>query len=920
MLRITLHQFRCWDNITIEAPIGQITLICGASGAGKSTILHGITYCLYGNVRLITPNNTEHANTQVIIEFPYVLDNVAGIMRLDRQRGKNRFIVTHTSSVVRTYEDKVGQALVDELFGKYDIWLASCYIGQACRNSFLTAPNAGKMEFLNSIAFHEENPAEYIERLDRIITSTDGDYKTKSALYDQVNSTFTKNNEQLTALIASTDMTRYLTPEQITYVHNTIATKRQELLTLQAQKTKNDNEGAVLRNLQQQLSTVINTLSTLTITEPDPALIATCTQFDIKDLQDNEVIEQKLQQLFEIIQLLQRRDDLEADIRKYNNNGSSANYTMADYSDALGKETIYRDNQRLAQTLGATYDANAISNLIGRHRALLAAQERIRIETLYEAANKKLTILTAQLAATNPTPITLPHIVQQTIPPPDLTIYVTSTQGQQLTELSAKLGAVQVQIQHLEKGRDVLQCPSCKAHLRHPHTGLVLADNAPLNVTELQAATAELQTIRSQMTQLHQTIARLITEENAARNNYERAVLSEQKRIDNLREQTRHLQLEQQRRASLTADYERQSTEIRAQLVQYSQELNKYPEIQGAQLEKRLLTPAEIERLHGIIAQLTNMIFVELPTISSAIIRTVLEQQEIAQRRIVATEALQQHMARILPLYQTERVATLQGLVRNIREYQQRTRTVVEERSRLIKLQKSLQQQINSREGIVDVTDNITNIMTELEGWQYALSLATKANDVLSRRDILVKDQQEIIKQHGVLTAIAGELADFYNLRQIAIETECKVLQEIVDSINICIESVCSTLFDDISINLSLFKTMKTTGNVKPVVNFNIAYKGGSFDNVNQMSGGEGDRASLALTLALNRLSSCPILMLDESLGALNMSMKEAAIRTIRENTTNTVLLIMHDGVEGHFDNVVNVDELRQNSSDNTTT
>ena len=39
--------------------------------------------------------------------------------------------------------------------------------------------------------------------------------------------------------------------------------------------------------------------------------------------------------------------------------------------------------------------------------------------------------------------------------------------------------------------------------------------------------------------------------------------------------------------------------------------------------------------------------------------------------------------------------------------------------------------------------------------------------------------------------------------------------------------------------------------------------------------------------------------------------MKESAIRTIRENTTNTVLLIMHDGVEGHFDNVINVDELR---------
>ncbi len=55
------------------------------------------------------------------------------------------------------------------------------------------------------------------------------------------------------------------------------------------------------------------------------------------------------------------------------------------------------------------------------------------------------------------------------------------------------------------------------------------------------------------------------------------------------------------------------------------------------------------------------------------------------------------------------------------------------------------------------------------------------------------------------------------------------------------------------------------------------------------MSGGEGDRASLALTLALNRLSSCPLLMLDESIASLDLNMKEAAIRTIRENTNNTV-------------------------------
>ena len=144
-------------------------------------------------------------------------------------------------------------------------------------------------------------------------------------------------------------------------------------------------------------------------------------------------------------------------------------------------------------------------------------------------------------------------------------------------------------------------------------------------------------------------------------------------------------------------------------------------------------------------------------------------------------------------------------------------------------------------------------------------------------------------------------------------ETECRILQQVVDSINASIESVCSTLFDrDINITLNLFKTLKTTKNVKPVANFSISYQGGVFDNINQMSGGEGDRASLALTLALSRLSSCPILMLDESLASLDINMKEAAIRTIRENTNNTVLVIMHDGVEGIFDHIIDCSEFRE--------
>ena len=53
MLHITLKEFRCWKNLTIDIPLGEVTLIKGASGCGKSTILQAIVWCLYGKIQLV---------------------------------------------------------------------------------------------------------------------------------------------------------------------------------------------------------------------------------------------------------------------------------------------------------------------------------------------------------------------------------------------------------------------------------------------------------------------------------------------------------------------------------------------------------------------------------------------------------------------------------------------------------------------------------------------------------------------------------------------------------------------------------------------------------------------------------------------------------------------------------------------------
>ena len=48
-MRITLKNFRCYINETFDFGEGGIVLLSGPSGQGKSSILCGIYFALYGS-------------------------------------------------------------------------------------------------------------------------------------------------------------------------------------------------------------------------------------------------------------------------------------------------------------------------------------------------------------------------------------------------------------------------------------------------------------------------------------------------------------------------------------------------------------------------------------------------------------------------------------------------------------------------------------------------------------------------------------------------------------------------------------------------------------------------------------------------------------------------------------------------------
>lgn len=900
MFRVEFKQFRCWENLVIEAPIGGITLIKGSSGIGKTTILQGITWCLYGNVRLVAPNHLEKAKTRVIITFPYLLDGRQGTMKIDRQKNPNRLILSHEPEEgnVRQFEDKVAQTIIDDLFGTYDVWLASCYIGQGCRNSFLTAPNTGKMELLNSIAFHEEDPIVYIERIDAALTEKDAQYKLKLAQYNT-------NVEKLHTLLAGTDVNKALTPEQITSTKAEVTQTENRLTELQKNKTQRDIDLRVLLRFETQLEQAKNTM--IVVPEPDEGLLSMTSKFGGSLTDDSSII-----QVAEVIPLLQRRDQLAEAVRQYDNLllpfvnlDTTKQYTQADYQEAVAQEISLRDSQRLAQSLNVLYSGEVIKETIKQKQTLLASQDQLKLEQEKQTLQMRLNLLEQEQRRTL-TPIEFPDLAPITIPVPDYSKFDTSQFSEELNKLATKQGAIQNHIEHLERGKDVLKCPQCAGSLRYQQGVLVTAEAAPSDLAEINAAQTEFANLSSQVAQINQQIHSLKMAEVQERNNYDQAVLHEQRRLEQLRERVKQLELEQQRRDIAKEEREKQIIELKIELGKISEKLVEPITIPH---DARLLSKPEIDQMHILIGKLASITITGAPPVSSQQIQSYLNYQDIVEKRAQAQATYEQYISTIPVVFRNESVVTLQNYVDKLRTHWNKVRSSVDEKSRLERTITSLTEQIaqlTSKITIADPTPEIEALTKRLADLRQSLEDNEKAQKVLAYHAEVVEERNEVIQLNEALS-------DIQVFRQHAIETECRVLQQVVDSINASIQGVCASLFDrDINISLSLFKTMKTTKNVKPIANFSISYQGGTFDNINQMSGGEGDRASLALTLALNRLSSCPLLMLDESLASLDLNMKEAAIRAINENVNNTVLVIMHDGVEGVFSHTLNIDEMSQ--------
>ena len=135
------------------------------------------------------------------------------------------------------------------------------------------------------------------------------------------------------------------------------------------------------------------------------------------------------------------------------------------------------------------------------------------------------------------------------------------------------------------------------------------------------------------------------------------------------------------------------------------------------------------------------------------------------------------------------------------------------------------------------------------------------------------------------------------------IQAEHESLQNVLSNINYRMKEYLDELFDD-PINVEL-KTIKETGVSQYKFNIKIIYKNNKYSSIDQMSDGERDSISLALTLAFNETYNSKILMLDETLNSLDLYNMNKALHLLSTFEDKYIIISSHHIIKGLFDQIL---------------
>lgn len=149
-MRIKLKNFRCHTDKELKFPERGLIQLNAKIGKGKTTILEGIYFALYGDVKKPYSFDTSQKTCSSELE----IQTKSGPMKIVRSCRPNRLVVEFDGF---QYEDDEAQAIIDKNFMNKFEFLASSYTRQKGNSSIISMTPTEQLEFIKNLAFDQES-------------------------------------------------------------------------------------------------------------------------------------------------------------------------------------------------------------------------------------------------------------------------------------------------------------------------------------------------------------------------------------------------------------------------------------------------------------------------------------------------------------------------------------------------------------------------------------------------------------------------------------------------------------------------------------------------------------------------------------------------------------------------------------------
>lgn len=889
MFKVILNGIRCYSSSEFIFKEGKVTLIKGKSGIGKSTILDAITWCLYAKIRGI--------KNKYIEKETYSVELIFKDFSILRQVNPKIFRYTENSRV--TYEGEAAQSLINKKFGTEDLWYSCSYIEQKKLCPLLYGNNAERMSLLNNLSFWLDNPEKVLDTIDEKIKACQQEYEILSKIYIGLNESF--NSDIIKKPIQYERIEHFISKWKLTKgisVLNILTDCETQMKSLRKKIEEASTKRGNLEVIKQELHKCNEEINRLLseIKDKSPTEDNLLDYYEYKCKEQSRLISELITGIDSITTKLRELEGKELKIASIRVSIASLSKEKLNLEDNLkgiisDLQAIKSRKEEVANEI-ATLKSKIPANMVDKNiliqdyinlkeiesKIAVSKQLALQVGVNYDIAEVKTK--KKQLEDTIIMYNNLMSLLFVSRSIDSIKLRLSSfTDVKEVTE--EDINQAVKKYQEYIKRKDIILCPHCRGSLRFVSGNLQKDDGSIVKDTDITSASKEIEVLKLQrnkfieFTQLNQELNKMIDILKAAGIEY----------------------------STLTQQNEE---EIRSRLSQCKVILDKLSGISFEALEGE-----------GTSDDYLNIIkYKDLLVKFNAIPDTVRYQDEIISRNSaierISSEilALEQELAslgsnsEVILSLKAEKVVVERKIVE--------LRLVASEYERKCSIFKIAVSRKKELSVTAESLENSLDKGSELE-LEYQ-RLEEKYNDIqilksdVEYRNTMLEKNKDILTKYEEVERKKTYILSLGNLRKKAYDLQCIQLQTTVDNINNTLNAILSDIFEDpIRVILKLSKKNKSNNRIIPSVSFSIFYKGMDYDGISELSGGEQDRISIALTLALSSVNGSPFLMLDETMSSLDSKIRESCIQAMKSHIphSKTILCINHEDIDGNYDDVL---------------